>query len=67
MQTLGELAKKWCVPPWTARRVYDRLRPDGPRAGLYRLVRDEDIAELELACRAALDSRPHRREVVSAN
>lgn len=36
--TIGDLARRYCVPAWQVRRIVDRLGTDIPRAGLYRLV-----------------------------
>jgi hypothetical protein len=46
----------WCrernAPETSTRRIYDRLFPNGARAGLYRLVTAEQSAVLERELRA---------------
>ena len=51
MQTLAEWCRERNAPQCTTRRVYDELFPDGPRAGLYRLVSPEQSNALEQASR----------------
>jgi hypothetical protein len=51
MQTLAEWCRERSASPGTARRVYDRLFPTGPRAGLYRLVTDQQSTTLETELR----------------
>jgi hypothetical protein len=36
--TIGEIARRFNVAQWQARRAVDSLGEDIPRAGLYRLV-----------------------------
>jgi len=56
--TVGQVAAVTDRPPWEVRRVVDQVIPDAPRAGQYRLVPRDRLADVcaELARRA-----DHRR------
>ena len=45
--TLAEWCRERNAPAATARRIFDRLFPQGKRAGLYRLVAPDQSAALE--------------------
>jgi hypothetical protein len=49
MRTLSDWARERGVPDWLARRLFDKVMPHGLRAGLYRIVRPEDVPTLERA------------------
>jgi hypothetical protein len=47
--TVGDIARLKGVPHQVVRRIVDRLLPDAPRAGLYRLVPAEELPRVEEA------------------
>jgi hypothetical protein len=51
-ETIGELARRTGLPEWRVRRAVDRLRPDAPRAGQYRLISPPLAREVEALLRA---------------
>jgi hypothetical protein len=52
--TLGSLARRWGVPVWKIRRVFERrLLPEPSRLGNYRVVAARDLPSLERALRKA--------------
>jgi hypothetical protein len=52
VQTLGALARKWGIPTWKVRRVFERLLlPEPERISNWRVVRDEDVPALERVLR----------------
>ena len=55
--TIGEIARKLDVPAWLVRRAVDSVCPDMPRAGLYRLVPEAQLA----AVSAEIRKRSRRR------
>lgn len=52
-RTLTDYCRERGISDSTGRKIFDRILPDGLRAGLYRLVRDEDIPVLDKAFAAA--------------
>ena len=52
--TLGALARRYGVPVWKLRRLFERrLLPEPGRVGNYRVVQARDLPEVERALRAA--------------
>jgi hypothetical protein len=51
--TIGSLARRLDRPAWQVRRYCDEVVPNVQRAGLYRLLTDEDAKQIEEAMRAA--------------
>jgi hypothetical protein len=52
--TVGAVARRYGIPPWMVRRVYERgLLPEPPRVGAYRVVPVDDLPRLEAALRGA--------------
>jgi hypothetical protein len=49
--TIGQLAERFGIATWQARRAVDTVLPDLPRAGLYRLVPMNAIDRIESALR----------------
>jgi hypothetical protein len=49
--TVGQLAERFSIPEWLARRVVDALGADVPRAGLYRLVPRSLLGKIEAELR----------------
>jgi hypothetical protein len=63
-RTLGDVAKRYGIPIWKVRRVYERgFLPEPPRAGAYRIVADDDLPQVEAALRAAGYLPPDVEEV----
>ena len=44
--TIGQVAREFNAPEWRIRRIVDSLAADIPRAGLYRLVPADLLAEI---------------------
>jgi DNA-binding transcriptional MerR regulator len=52
--TLGDVARRFNVPLWKVRRLYERgLLPEPARAGAYRVVSTRDLPKIEAALRRA--------------
>jgi hypothetical protein len=52
--TLGEVARRYGVPVWRVRRLYEReLLPQAPRAATWRLVAVRDLPKVRKALQAA--------------
>ena len=51
--TVGEIARLRDLSPQVVRRIVDRLLPDAPRAGLYRLIPAAELPRVEEALRQA--------------
>lgn len=50
--TTGDLEKKWGVPVWTLRRLFDDgSLPTPTRVGLFRVVSAEDLPQIEKVLR----------------
>lgn len=51
---LGPVAAKFGVPVWKLRRLFERgLLPEPPRVGAWRVIRAEQLDQVEAALRAA--------------
>ncbi len=52
--TVGTLGRRFGVPAWQVRRLFERqLLPEPARVGAYRVVAEEDLPAVEAALRAA--------------
>jgi hypothetical protein len=52
--SLGVVARKFGLPVWKIRRLFERqLLPEPGRIGLYRVVTTDDLPVIEAALRAA--------------
>lgn len=54
VHTLGDLARRYNLPLWAIRRVFERgLVPEPPRVGPFRVVAEADVPAVEAALRTA--------------
>lgn len=52
--TLGNIAKRYGLPIWKVRRIFERgLLPEPGRVGAYRVIAAAELPALEEALRAA--------------
>jgi DNA-binding transcriptional MerR regulator len=67
--TLGQVGEIFGLPTWKIRRLYERgLIPAASRVGLYRVVHESDLPEIERALKDARYIRlvDHLKETVAA-
>jgi hypothetical protein len=52
--TLGTIAKRYGIPAWMVRRIFERgILPPAARVGIWRVVAEADLPRLEAALRQA--------------
>jgi hypothetical protein len=51
VHTIGDLAKRWNLPPWKVRRAFEKKLVSAERVGAYRIVHERDLNKVEVALR----------------
>jgi DNA-binding transcriptional MerR regulator len=52
--TIGAVGRRYGVPPWQVRRLFERrLLPEPRRFGAYRMVTEDELPRIEEALRRA--------------
>jgi hypothetical protein len=56
--TVGQIAERYGIPQWKARITVEGLNPPVPRAGLYRLIPESRLWQVETELRRLLQNDP---------